>query len=92
MMPAFTARNVTKFIAKSIVAAKTAELTADAIADHTHYEKDDTVVDIGSKVVGWYVSEKLEPVTDKIVDTAADFVSDRRAKRQAKKDAKKNEK
>jgi hypothetical protein len=90
MMPAFTARNVTKFIAKSIVAVKAAELTADAITDHTHYEEDDIVVDLGSKVIGWYVSEKLEPVTDKIVDTAADFITDRRTKRQIKKDAKKN--
>jgi len=87
-MPAFTARNVTKFIAKAVVATKAADLTADAIADHTQYEKDDTVVDIGSRVIGWYISEKLEPVTDKIVDTVADFVSDRRAKRQAKKDTK----
>lgn len=87
-MPAFTARNVTKFIAKAAVAAKAASLTADAITDNTHYEKDDTVVTIGSHVIGWYISEKLEPVTDRIVDTAADFVSERRAKRQAKKDTK----
>lgn len=87
-MPAFTARNVTKFIAKAIVAAKTAEITADAITDHTHYEEDDLVVELGSKVVGWYVAEKLEPITDKMVDTTADFVSERRAKRQAKKLAK----
>ena len=89
--PAFTARNVMKFIAKAVVAAKAADLTAEAIADHTRYEKDDTVVDIGSKVVGWYISDKLEPVTDRIVDTTADFITDQRTKRQAKKDAKKKD-
>lgn len=89
--PAFTARNVTKFIAKAIVAAKTAEITADAISDHTNYEKDDLAVDLGSKCVGWFVSEKLEPVTDKMVDTVADFVTSKREARKAKKDAKKKE-
>lgn len=88
--PAFTARNVSKFIAKSIVAAKTTQLSADAIADHTHYEKDDTVVEIGSGVIGWFASSKLEPVTDTIVDKTADFVTAQRAKRQEKK-SKKND-
>lgn len=89
--PAFTARNVTKFVAKAIVAAKTAEITADAIEDHTSYSKDDLPVDLGSKVVGWYISEKLEPVTDKIVDTVADFVTAKREARQAKKNAKQDQ-
>lgn len=89
-LPAFTPRNVSKFIAKAVVAAKAASLTADAIDNYTEYDKDATIVDVGSQVVGWYVSEKLEPVTDRIVDTTADFVSERRAKRQAKKDAKKD--
>lgn len=90
--PAFTARNVTKWIAKSLVAAKTADLTADAIADHTQFNEDDLVVDLGSKVIGWYVSEKVEPVTDGIVDRTADFVTGLRTKRQAKKNAKKEQK
>lgn len=91
-MPPFNARNVAKFIAKSIVAMKTAQLTAETVADHTRFEEDDIVVDVGSKVVGWYIGEKFQPVTDKIIDTAADFVSDQNAKRKAKKDTKKEEK
>jgi|1185.fasta_scaffold1979742_2 hypothetical protein len=89
--PEFTARNVAKFLAKAVVATKTARLTADVVADHTNYEKDDTVVDLGSQVVGWYISAKLEPVTDKIVDTTADFVTEQRNKRQARRDAKKKD-
>lgn len=90
--PAFTARNVSKFIAKSLVAAKTTQLTAETIADHTHYEKDDTIVELGSGVVGWYVSAKLSPITDAIVDKTADFVTAKREARQAKKNAKKDQK
>ena len=89
--PAFTARNVMKFIARAVVAAKTAELTAETIADNTRYEKDDTVVEIGSQVVGWYISEKLQPVTDKIVDSTADFITVQRTKLQAKKNTKKKD-
>lgn len=88
----FTARNVAKFVAKSLVAAKTTQLTAEAIADHTEYETDDTIVEIGSGVVGWYAAHKLSPVTDAIVDKTADFVTAKREARQAKKNAKKNEK
>ena len=90
--PPFTARNVAKFIAKSLVAYKTAQLTADTVAEHTRYESDDFVVDIGSKCVGWYVSEKLEPVTDAIVDRSADFVTEQRNKLRNKKDDKNDEK
>ncbi len=88
----FTARNVTKFVARSIVAAKTAQLTAEAIADHTEYETDDTIVEIGSGVVGWYVAHKLQPVTDAVVDRTADFVTAKREARKAKKNAKKDQK
>lgn len=88
----FTARNVTKFVAKSLVAAKATQLTAEAIADNTHYEKDDTVVEIGSGVVGWYISSKLAPVTDAIVDKTADFVTAKREARKAKKNAKNDQK
>jgi hypothetical protein len=89
MMPEFTARNVAKFIAKAIVLSKTSDIAEDVITDYTRFEEDDLVVDIGSKCIGWYVSNKLEPVTNKIVDTGADFITEQRTKYQAKKDAKK---
>lgn len=83
-MPPFTTRNVMKYVAKALVASKAADLTSDAITDHTHFEEDDLTVDLGSKVIGWYISEKLEPYTDKMVDKAADFVSTLRTKKQDK--------
>jgi hypothetical protein len=85
MHPEFTTRNVAKFVAKSIVYYKTTKLTAETIEEHTQFEKDDMIVGLGASVVGWLVSDKLSPVTDKIVDKTADFVTE---KRQARKDKK----
>lgn len=92
MDTAFTVRNVAKWIAKSIIAAKTAEIVAETVADHTRFEEDNIVVHLGSGCVGWFVSDKLQPVTDAVVDRTADFVNEQRSKRSAKKTAKKEEK
>jgi hypothetical protein len=87
----FNARNVAKYVAKAAVHGKVAQLTKDAITDYTKFEEDDTVVDISSHVAGWYVSEKLKPITDRMVDKTADFIADKRAKRAAKKEASEKE-
>jgi len=89
-MPKFTIRNVAKFVAKASIAAKVTSLTANLISEHTEYETDDTIVKIGSRLAGWYVCEKLEPVTDAIVDKTADVVTERREQHKAKKAEKKN--
>lgn len=85
MTAAFTARNVAKFVLKSIVAGKTAQLTEKAIADYTQFEEDDMIVDIAGGVVGWYVSDKLKPVTDAIVDKTADFIVEKNEARKSRK-------
>jgi len=36
------------------------------------------IVNIGSHLAGWYVSDKLKPVTDKAVDTVADYIASKR--------------
>jgi hypothetical protein len=82
----FTTRNVAKFVAKAIVAAKAKQTAETAITEYTELEKDDTIVDISGSVIGWYVSEKLSPVTDKMVDKTADFIAAKREARKAKKD------
>jgi hypothetical protein len=87
----FTARSAAKFVAKSIVAMKTAKLTENALTDYTSLEEDSMAVDIAGGVVGWYVSDKLKPVTDSIVDKTADFVTAKREARKAKKTAKKED-
>lgn len=84
-MPDFSARNVAKFVVKSAIGARTAVFAAETIADHTEFEKDDFVVETSSTVIGWYVSSKLQPYTDKAVDKTADFIAVKRANRQAKK-------
>lgn len=87
----FTPRNVTKFVIKSIVAAKTSQLTKDALVDYTSLEEDSMTVDIAGGVVGWYVSDKLKPVTDGAVDKTANFIAAKREARKAKKTAKKED-
>lgn len=82
----FTARNVAKYAAKAAVQAKVAITTKHAIVDYTRFEEDDTVTSIGSHLVGWYVSDKVKPFTDKAVDKTADFITKKRAERAAKKD------
>lgn len=81
---AFTPRNVTKFVVKTMVHAKTASVVEDAITDYTRFEEDDMIVDISSHLAGWYVSDKLKPYTDKIVDTVADKIVALRAKKTEK--------
>lgn len=79
---AFTTRNVAKFVVKAIVAGRTARIAEDVITDYTRFEEDDMIVDISSSVVGWYVSDKLKPYTDKMVDKTADFIAAKRGKQE----------
>jgi hypothetical protein len=85
--PDFTPRNVAKWVVRTVVYGKTAQLTKDAIVDHTEFEDDDMTVKISSGLVAWYVSAKLKPHTDKMVDKTADYVN---AKREARAAAKKD--
>ena len=85
------AREVAKYLVRSAIALKTAELTAATIADHTHFDQDDMVVKLGAGAVGMVVSTKLKPVTDKMVDTTADRLTEQWNKRRTKKNAKKTE-
>lgn len=84
--PKFTPRNVAKHVATAVVAMKVNAVTKTAIADHTRFEEDDTIVKIAGGVAGWYVSDKVKPYTDKAVDTVADKIEARRAKKAAKQD------
>jgi len=81
----FTPRNVAKFVAQAIVAGKTSQLTEKTITDHTRFEDDDMIVDISGTLVGWYVSQKLKPVTDGMVDKTADWLVEYKEKRDQKK-------
>lgn len=82
----FTPRNVAKYVAKTIVYLKVTQISENAMIDYTRFEKDDLVVKIAPKVVAWYVSDKLKPVTDKMVDKSADFIVAKWNDRSAKKD------
>jgi hypothetical protein len=90
--PKFTPRNVAKFVVKAVVAQKTAQFTKAAIADYTSMNTDTTTVGVSCQVVGWYVSDKLKPITDAAVDKTADFLvaknNDRKAAKQDKTEKK----
>jgi hypothetical protein len=81
----FTPRNVVKYIVKTAVYARVTSITEDVIVDYTRFEEDDFVTKTGSKVVGWYVSDRLKPVTDKMVDKTADYIVAKREARATKK-------
>lgn len=87
----FSARNVAKFVVKTAVYVKAKSKTEEVITDYTSFEEDDFVVGIGGSVVGWYISDKLKPYTDKAVDKTADFITAKREARAAKKETKKTE-
>lgn len=83
--PKFTARNATKYAVKAVIHLKTASLAADTIDDYTGFDDDSTAVKIGAYMVGWYVSDKLKPLTDKAVDKTFDYAAAKREARRNKK-------
>jgi hypothetical protein len=85
-MEDFTPRNAAKFVVKAIVHSKVKHIAEDVITDYTRFEEDDVVVDISSHMIGWYVSSKLRPITDKMVDKTADFITAKREEMKAKQD------
>ncbi|HXQ36964.1 MAG TPA: hypothetical protein VN843_23330 [Anaerolineales bacterium] len=87
MKDEFTLRNAAKTVVKAAIAYKTGKMTKNAIADHTEYDKDAFVPDTIGMLVGWYISSKFEPVTDKIVDKTADQINVLKTKLQEKKAA-----
>lgn len=85
-MEAFTARNIAKYLVCAAIHRQVASATETAITNHTRFEEDDTIVELTSHVVGWGVSVKLKPWSDRIVDRTADFINEKRAAQAAKKD------
>lgn len=77
-MPAFTPRNVAKYVVKTIVHSVVEARAEDAIINHTRYEEGDLVVKLSSHTVGWFVSDKLKPYTDAAVDKTADWYNARK--------------
>lgn len=82
----FTPRNVAKWLAKAAIHAQVAQMTKNALVDNTSLEADSKRVKLGSNVVGWGVSSKLKPYTDKAVDKTADYINEKREARNTKKD------
>lgn len=70
----FTPRNVAKHVVKAAIAFKVSRTVKHTIDDYTRYDQDNFVVDQTGFVIGWYVSDKLKPYTDKAVDWTADRI------------------
>lgn len=72
--PPPTPRNVVKYMVRTFVSIKATSMSKDAIIRRTSYEKDNIPLRLVTGVIGWYVSYKLTPLTDKMVDLTADFI------------------
>lgn len=81
----FTPRNATKYVVTALVRIKVGQFAKAAITDYTAFEEDDTVVGLTGYLIGWYVGDRLRPITDTVVDKTADFIV---AKREELKDKK----
>lgn len=68
------ARVIAKWTAETIVAANVTAATQHALTEYTEIDTDSKPVEVGTGLFGWYVSQKLSPVTDAIVDRTADRV------------------
>jgi hypothetical protein len=86
--PDFTPRNVAKYAVTFVIKSKVVKAVKVAADDYTRFESDDTVVKVSANIIGWGVSAKLKPYTDKVVDKTADFVVARREKKDQQKDQK----
>jgi hypothetical protein len=67
----FTPTNVAKNVLTTVVALTANNLSTKAVEEYTEYDPNSKAVRIGTGLFGWYVSEKLSPVTDAIVDKTA---------------------
>lgn len=86
--PPITARLVAKKVVQALIASQISKFTANTVSDYTRFDTDDTIVEVGSGMVGWLVSEQLAPFSDKIVDKTTDFVTSKREQRKERKSKK----
>lgn len=89
--PDFTPRGAAKLVLSTLVANQVSDVTKHTISDYTRFDDDTKVTSITGMLVGWYVSDKLKPITDKLVDKTADYIVTKREARKAKKTAKKED-
>ena len=87
----FTPRNVAKVLVKSAIAMRTAKAAEQALTDYTPLEEGSMAADLTGYVAGWYLADKLKPITDKVVDKTADYIVTKREARKAKKNTEKKD-
>jgi transcriptional regulatory protein LevR len=87
----FTPRNIAKFVVMTIIAGNIQHLTEAQIGNYTRFDKDSRTAEVVGGVVGWGISSKLKPVTDKIVDKTIDYAIAKNNERKAKKNDKKKD-
>ena len=84
LMKAFTPRNVAKFVVTCAIHGKVAQLSEDAITNYTQFEEDDKLIEFSGHLIGWFVSDRLKPHTDRMVDKTADWIVARKEKKNQK--------
>lgn len=79
--PDFTPRNVAKYAVTFVIRTKVVKLVKNAADDYTRFENDDITVRVSANIIGWGISAKLKPFTDKVVDRTADYIVAKREKK-----------
>ena len=78
--PAFTKRNVTKYVANTLVSAAVGT-TVTRLLKNTFPSTDNmNIAVIAGGLSGWYVSAKFQPVTDKACDDLIDALEEHQRK------------
>jgi len=80
-MEQFTPRNVAKFSAKHVIGAMVGKAVKDILLSTIPATEKLKIAELSGAISAWYVSGKLEPVTDDLVDFAADEILEYRIKR-----------
>jgi hypothetical protein len=81
-------RNVAKFVVTTTIHVAVASPVRSAIADRTSASSTDIPVVVAGALVGYYASNAVKPLTDKMVDKTADFVNAKREARKARRSEK----
>ena len=78
--PAFTKRNVAKYVANSLVSFAVGATVTRVLKNNIPATETANIAVIVGGVSGWYVSQKLQPYTDKAADDVIDYLENAKRK------------
>lgn len=78
--PKFNKINVAKHVARHLVSVTVATVVARTLKDLAPSTEKLNVATLAGGLAGWYVADKLEPVTDKLVEDGFAKIAERKQK------------